>query len=267
MEGYQTAPQAGPKVLGAKAPLAAGAWTSIVSIIAPAEAAPGQLVNVEVRVKNIGDYGFYIAVTAQYDGVDISMSPDYAGVDPGATYSFYGSFTMPSYAVTISVWSFFWDGTSWIQDDSATKNVAVAEVYKGTISRMELEHDGTYDNIPAYDLPQNERGLVHITGRNDTAKTQRMGIDWTVKNPQGAIVEHYSAWEAWPYTGAGDEHEFIGGRFTLDKTGTWKISVDLLMNPSAPQIVDSYSGTLCTVKVVVGPPEFGGFGIKDYNKV
>ena len=127
MEGYQT-PRAGPKVLGAKAGLAAGAWTSIVSIIAPAEATPGDRVNIEVRVKNIGDFGFYIAVTAQQDGVDIAMTPDYAGVDPGATYSFYGSFTMPNKAVRVSVWSFFWTGTEWYQDDYATRDIALAKV-------------------------------------------------------------------------------------------------------------------------------------------
>jgi len=127
MEGYQS-PRAGPKVLGAKARLAAGGWTSIVSISAPAQAAAGQVVDIEVRVQNIGDFGFYIAVTAQQDGVDIPMSPDYAGVDPGATQSFSGSFTMPNHGVTLSAWSFFWDGTAWIQDDYATRDIALIEV-------------------------------------------------------------------------------------------------------------------------------------------
>ena len=125
MEGYQTPPQAGPKVLGAKAPLAAGAWTSIASIIAPSEAASGDLVSIEAQVKNIGAYGFYIAVTAQQDGVDISMSPDYAGVDPGAIQSFYGSFSMPNKSVRVSVWSFFWTGTEWYQDDYAYVDIAL----------------------------------------------------------------------------------------------------------------------------------------------
>jgi len=124
MEGYQT-PSAGPKVLGAKAPLEAGAWTSIVGILAPSEAPSGQVVNIEARVQNIGNFGFYIAVTAQQDGVDIAMTPDYAGVDPGAIQSFYGSFTMPNKSVRVSVWSFFWDGTSWIQDDYAYVDIAL----------------------------------------------------------------------------------------------------------------------------------------------
>ncbi|GAI48135.1 unnamed protein product, partial [marine sediment metagenome] len=45
-----------------------------------------------------------------------------------------------------------------------------------------------------------QRGLVHVWGRNDMAATQRMGIDWTVKDPDGITVETYTAFEAWPYT-------------------------------------------------------------------
>ncbi|GAI89714.1 unnamed protein product, partial [marine sediment metagenome] len=93
-------------------------------------------------------------------------------------------------------------------------------------------------------------GVIHIWGRNDMTTTQRMGISWTVKDPGGAVVETYSKWEAWPYTGAGSSHEFIGGRFTFDKSGTYKIDVKLSMNPDNPVIVASYSGTLCTVAAV-----------------
>jgi len=143
----------------------------------------------------------------------------------------------------------------------------LAAVFAGTITRMELEHDGTHDNIPAYNLPQNERGLVHITGRNDTPSAQRMGIAWSVRDPDGVVREAYQTWESWPYTDAGNEHEFIGGRFPFDKAGVWTIVVWLYMYPDFPTLVDSYVGDLCSVKVVVGPPEFQGFAINQYNKV
>jgi hypothetical protein len=123
-------------------------------------------------------------------------------------------------------------------------------VYKGTISRKELEYDETRGTIPVSNVPQGKRGLVHIWGRNDMTTTQRMGIWWQVKNPAGTVVEEYSTWEATPYTSPGDTHEFIGGRFTLDKVGTFTIDVALYMNPSAPEIVDRYTGTLCTVAAV-----------------
>ena len=127
---------------------------------------------------------------------------------------------------------------------------APPEVYKGTISKKQLEYDGARASIPAYNIPQNKRGLVHIWGRNDMATTQRMGIWWQVKNPAGTVVEEYSTWEAAPYTSPGGAHEFIGGRFTLDKAGTYRIDVALYMNRAAPEIVHRYTGTLCTVAAV-----------------
>ena len=126
MEGYQTPPQAGPKVLGAKAGVAAGAYTSITSIIAPSEVAYGDWVSVEVRVKNTWTGDIYIAVTGQYDGVNIYPSIDYLIVSPGQTVSFYFAFTMLNKSIIFHAWSFFWTGTEWYQDDYAYVNIALA---------------------------------------------------------------------------------------------------------------------------------------------
>jgi len=135
----------------------------------------------------------------------------------------------------------------------------------GTITRKELEYDESRAFIPAYYIPQNESALVHVWGRNDTDATQALGIRWLVYDPDGALVEDY--WD-WSYGhGPGDDHEFIGGRFNLDKPGNYTIYITLSMNPAAPEIVDSYYGTLCTVAAVVPEPEFSGFGITQYQTV
>ena len=127
MQDYQ-APRAGPGVLGAKAGVAAGAYTSIVSIIAPAEATNSATVNVEVRVKNTWTGSMYIAVTGHYDGVDIVPSIDYLIVDPGQTVSFYFAFTMPNKSITFHAWSFYWTGTEWYQDDYSSKAIQLKAV-------------------------------------------------------------------------------------------------------------------------------------------
>lgn len=106
-------------------------------------------------------------------------------------------------------------------------------------------------------VPIGQRGLVHVWGRNDMATTQRMGIDWTVKDPDGGVVETHTEFEAWPHTSPGDDHEFIGGRFDLNKTGTWTIKIELLMNPDDPVVVDTYDGVLCVVT-----EEFAGTIVK-----
>ena len=103
-------------------------------------------------------------------------------------------------------------------------------------------------------VPIGERGIVTIWGRNDVSIDQKMGISWKVKDPDGAVVEEYSKWEAFA-TAPGDEQAFIGGRFDLNKLGTYTIAVNLLMNPANPVVVDSYAGDLCTTTTEV-PPEY-----------
>ncbi len=95
-------------------------------------------------------------------------------------------------------------------------------------------------------VPLATRGLVHVWGRNDMAISQKLGIRWVVKDPDGVIVEDYEDWE-YGTTGPGDDHHFIGDRFAIDKTGDWTIAIDLWMNQSDSIMVDSYTGILCRV--------------------
>ncbi|GAI61877.1 unnamed protein product, partial [marine sediment metagenome] len=95
---------------------------------------------------------------------------------------------------------------------------------------------------------------VHIWGRNDTPVTQALGISWLVRDPDGGVVEEYSDWSYGH--GPGDDHQFIGGRFDIDKAGTYTLKADLLMgSPDNPVVVDSYEGALC-VTTEVPPPEY-----------
>ena len=102
-------------------------------------------------------------------------------------------------------------------------------------------------------VPIGQRGLVHIWGRNDTLVTQALGIHWVVTDPAGQVVEDYADWS---YNhGPGHDHEFIGGRFDFDMQGTYRLKVDLLMNPDSPKKVATYNGVLCTVITEEPPPD------------
>ncbi|MBA7684449.1 hypothetical protein ES703_92844 [subsurface metagenome] len=98
------------------------------------------------------------------------------------------------------------------------------------------------------------------------AATQRLGIHWLVYDPDGILVEDYEDWSLLYYR-QGADHEFIGGRFNLNKVGTYTINIALSMNPSDPEIVDDYSGILCAVAAAVPEPEFRGFGLTEYITV
>ncbi len=95
-------------------------------------------------------------------------------------------------------------------------------------------------------VPIGTRGLVHVWGRNDMSTAQQLGIYWRVTDPDGVIAEEYADWSFLAYL-PGNEHEFIGGRFDINKPGNWTINIQLFMNPEAQVLVDSYDGVLCVV--------------------
>jgi len=94
-------------------------------------------------------------------------------------------------------------------------------------------------------VPFGQSGLVHVWGKNDMTTNQPMIISWVVKDPTGLTVESYS--DDAGTIGAGQDHEFIGGRFDINKAGNWTIAIGLFMNRAAPVLVASYEGILCVV--------------------
>jgi len=83
---------------------------------------------------------------------------------------------------------------------------------------------------------------------------QQLGMRWEIRDPDGLLIEEYPGggavdWE-FGYTYPGDEQDFIGGRFDIDKSGDWMIKAEFVMNPTAPVIVDIYDGLLCRVTEV-----------------
>ncbi len=101
--------------------------SDIVKIDAPASAAPGDTVVIYVWVKNLDASANYIAVTGVYDSSPISFLDEYYSVPPGETavWRSYG-FAMPNKNIRITVYSYHWDGSQWVYDDTAYVDVALA---------------------------------------------------------------------------------------------------------------------------------------------
>lgn len=97
----------------------------IIKIDAPASAPEAQTVIVDVSVKNISSIDEYIAVTGVYDSTSLAWQFDYLLVSPGQTVIMRGNFTMPSSKVRVKVWSWYWDGSTWVQDDSGYVDIAL----------------------------------------------------------------------------------------------------------------------------------------------
>jgi len=101
-------------------------YADIVKIDAPLSASEGEHVIIDVSVKNISGSDQYIAITGVYDSMSIPFQFDYLLVSPQQTVIFRGWFSMPSNNVRVTVWSWYWDGSKWVQDDQMTKDIALA---------------------------------------------------------------------------------------------------------------------------------------------
>ncbi len=109
-------------------------YAEILEIVAPAQAVPGQQVDITVRIKN--RHTAEIAVMAggalEY-GVTpwpgITFPTNWVNTPAGWVAQFAGYFTMPSADVKIHAYSYWYgaDG-SWHFDDEKTKDVSLAEL-------------------------------------------------------------------------------------------------------------------------------------------
>jgi len=247
----------------------AGRYTDIIEIEAPDSAAQGERVDVTVKVKNIDPiYDHVVACLVIVDG--LRFIDEVAIIDSGETHSYSGAFGMAGGDVTIKAYSYYpkpWVvPTEWILDDTAQKDVALAEVFEGTITKKELDYEDRWQSFPLYNIPTGTRTRVRITGRNDMASNEKMGIWLQVKDPDGYVAEEYSRWEL-GWTGPGNAQEFISGSFELNKVGTYTIAVQLFMDLEAQAVVDDFYGNLCSVEAAVPEPSFQSFELKSYIKV
>ena len=112
-------------------------YADITKIDAPSSVLVGEQVIVDVSLKNTGDSDEYLSVTGVFDSTSIPFQFDYLLVAPGQTVVFRGWFIMPSKSVKITAYSYYWDGSSWIQDDRMTKDIS-AVVLTPQISEFQI---------------------------------------------------------------------------------------------------------------------------------
>lgn len=95
-------------------------------------------------------------------------------------------------------------------------------------------------------VPLGARGIVHTWGRNDMSTSQILMFHWVVRDPDGLVVMDDTDKTLFGVPPGGVE-ERMTPRFDIDKTGNWMVTIDLIMNPDSPVIVDTYDGVLCVV--------------------
>lgn len=156
-----------------KITVGAGAYTDIISITAPSTAMPGETVQITVTIRNTYSSAIGIMVggaleygVTPWPGIDFPS--DWANVNGGQTKSFTGSFTMPSSAVTIHAYSYYYGGDgAWHFDDEMTKDVSLSEgaewvqLASRTLSISPLEETGAWIQLQSTNLAV---GVLEETG-------------------------------------------------------------------------------------------------------
>ncbi len=197
--GYE-APPSGPSYIGQLAEVAVGAYTEIIQIIAPAQAASGELVTIEVRVRNLYTNSIYIAVTARYNGINIFPTEDYAIVDPGATRSFYFSFTMPNNDIKLDVWSWYWTGEEWYQDDYSYVDIALEAIAPPVAGEVTIELRNPPSEATMWSLTLTDRDMtipihwINVEDRLDIAEAATFEIPNGIEFPLRVAFLQLTKW-------------------------------------------------------------------------
>jgi len=131
---------------------------SEITLDVPASAEVNASVLVSARIKNVSPYydSFRTVIYADEDLLLIHVQD----LLSEASHPYNTYFTMPSRDVTllvrVALWTFLSTGWQWVQDNSATKLVALAGPpppppgFSGSISSKELEYDHVKSAIPVY---------------------------------------------------------------------------------------------------------------------
>lgn len=116
-------------------------YTDLVKIEHPSEAQAGQLVTIQVYIKNQYSVSIYIAPRAIVNGtIPVAFSVEYCAAEPGATYYFTGTFTMPDDNAVIRAESYYWGvDDQWHFEDFQTRTVLLTGGVSPDLETLEVD--------------------------------------------------------------------------------------------------------------------------------
>jgi hypothetical protein len=199
----------------------------IVNLSVPSSAEAYENVLVDVSVKNLDTNYRYIAVTGTFDSSGITFTFDYLLLEPGQTVIFRGVFTMPSKSVRVSVNSYYWDGSQWIYEDSAYKDVSLELNLAGKIvdKWVNKAPEGNRLPIPANVNVDGHTFEVGVSYRNDSSVTITGGVEVVVTKPSGQVVTPAIDWAGMgPGASLNKEYNIAA----VDQTGQWQAVIRFL---------------------------------------
>ena len=116
-------------------------YTDLIKIEHPPEAEAGQLVTIQVYIKNQYSAAIYIMPTATVNGaIPVTFSPEYASHPAGVEYYYTGTFIMPNENAVITAWSWYYgtDG-AWHYEDYQTRTTLLTGGVTPDLETLEID--------------------------------------------------------------------------------------------------------------------------------
>ncbi len=147
------------------------------------------------------------------------------------------------------------------------RETGVVEDYSGTIESLSVLVGAgslmgtslTEVTPPVTGVKQGQEFKIKMVAKNTYSESLKMGIHYIITKPDGSTIDR-TEFEAWPYTGSDQLHEFIEPGIAvigIDQVGDWSLVVELLAEDSV-NVLDTRSIALFTEVI-----EDTSFGLGD----
>ncbi len=168
-------------------------YTDVIKIEYPTEAVAGELVTIQVFIKNQYSASIYIAPRAIVNSViPVTFTIPYAVFPAGATYYFTGTFTMPSENAVIRAESYYWSvDDEWVFEDYQTRTVRLTGGVAPVFETLEIDITPTASGHVTTDIASEEGRSIwyhNSTGTFPEGTTVRV----TAVPSDGYEFDHWS---------------------------------------------------------------------------
>lgn len=222
-----------------------GAHVIIDNVVLPTHAAAGEVVPIQVNLKNVSSATIIMQPTALAGSQEIQFALLGWTYAPGVTAGWSTSFTMPANAIDVIAFGFYYNPSTgaFELEDQKTYHVSLdtAPVYAGVFTKKVLEVYSAEYAFPALNIPPGSTCRVKTTIRNDMSAYKILLTSWTIRGANSQVIQQFSqSWDVAP----GSMRDVDGPYFYPSVAGNY--SIEMLLSADGNRL-DSYSGALCTV--------------------
>ena len=168
-------------------------YTDLIKIEHPPEAEAGELVTIQVYIKNQHSEAIYIMPSATVNGtIPVVFIPEFATHPAGVEYYYTGTFIMPNENAVITAWSWYWGvDNAWHYEDNQTRTTLLTGATPPEVETLEVDITQPGMGFVSTD-PASEEGKV-VWHNNETGTFPKgTNVRVTAVPTTGYVFDHWS---------------------------------------------------------------------------